>query len=868
MGGANIPLGGALGRSRAPFTIVDDNHNPGTLSLSLDNYSVSENATNARITVVRTDGKYNSVTVKYATSDGTAHAGVDYVGTSGSLNFGNNQTNKTFDVPLINNGLVQPADRTLNIRLHTPGGGATLGLTNAVLSIVDDDYPPGFANFTAGTYSTNESAGAVRLGVTRTGGNKGTLVVRYATANGTALNGVKYVGVTNTMQWNDGDATVKFLTVPLIHDGLVGPDTSFSIRLVDAWVNTTNAPQALGGSVTVAAVNIIDDDAYGTLQFSSPTCTVNENGGFATVTVIRTGGSAQSVTVQYATSDATAVSTGILPNYIATSGTLVFAPGEVAKSFNVPILPDGQADVNPFFFTVTLTDSTPSGVIAAQSAAAVYIIDAEAYNLPAGSLDNTFNPVPGFNGDIYTLGVQADGKVLAGGDFTVVSYINRNRIVRLNADATLDDTFLSGMSGANAPVRSLVVESDGRLLLGGAFTIVNGVNRNRIARLLADGLLDSSFNPGSGANNTIFALAETFVGADRRLLVGGNFTSFNGNPRLGLARLRNEGNLDPSFDPNLAINGTVYAIAVYPTNSIQSGKILIGGDFTSVNDIVRLRIARLNSNGSLDTTFDPGTGASDAVRALAIQQDGRVLVGGSFTNFAGLPLRHMARLNVNGSVDSSFNSGVGANDTVAAIALQPDNRIVMVGEFTRANGVTRGRVTRLLPDGSVDPWINFGQGANSFINALAIQPDGMILLGGGFSQFDGQNRQGLARIYGGSISGSGSFEFTAGEFVADENATNAVITVRRRGGTFGNMIVTFATSAGTAVPGVNYSNVTATMQFLSGETFASAQVPLMQDRQHYTGPDGQSHIIKSAAAVRPGRSAHGDAASFPTMTAL
>ena len=127
-----------------------------------------------------------------------------------------------------------------------------------------------------------------------------------------------------------------------------------------------------------------------------------------------------------------------------------------------------------------------------------------------------------------------------------------------------------------------------------------------------------------------------------------------------------------------------------------------------------------------------------------MQLDGQIIIGGLFTNVNGSILPHVARLNADGTVDASFNPGMGANDAVFSIGVQTDNRIVLGGEFTLASGVTRNRITRLNPDGSVDPTINFGYGANSFVSAIAIQediitgyptnvPDEKIILGGGFT---------------------------------------------------------------------------------------------------------------------------------------
>jgi uncharacterized delta-60 repeat protein len=211
----------------------------------------------------------------------------------------------------------------------------------------------------------------------------------------------------------------------------------------------------------------------------------------------------------------------------------------------------------------------------------------------------------------------------------------------------------------------------------------------------------------------------------------------------------------------------VYALAVQ-----SDGKVLIGGDFTAVNGATNFNhIGRLNTDGSVDTSFNAGGGgANDSVRAITVQPDGRILIGGIFTNVNGVALNYIARLNADGSVDPSFQPGLGANGAVLSIGIQLDGRIVLGGSFTACSGVTRNRITRLNPDGTVDPTINFGLGANDYIAAVAIQegtisgyptnvPDAKIIIGGQFTEYDSQPFNHLARIYGGSVSGSGSFQF-------------------------------------------------------------------------------------------------------------
>jgi uncharacterized delta-60 repeat protein/uncharacterized repeat protein (TIGR01451 family) len=828
LGGQNIPLGNALGVSAAPLTIVDDTQSPGIIGFSTANFYVNENGTNATIVLTRANGSAGYPSVVLSTVDGTGHAGSNYVAISKRLTFAQGVTSLTNrDIKIIDDGVSEPNGLTVGLQL-TGVQGASLGLSSATLNIIDTDYAPGYVTFSSASYVTNETAGAAVLTVTRAGAAKGTLSVQCITTNGSAISGVNYVGTNTTLSWIDGDATNRYVVVPLINDGFPGTNRTFGAYLTNAIAYTTNAPFVLAGTPTNTTVTIIDNNYYGSLQFSAPSYQVNENGGYITIPVTRTGGSAETLTVGYATADGPAAFAST--NYVGITNTLTFGPGEVAKTFNVTILDDGVTDAPPanFYFNVNLSATTPPGMLGSPTNAQVHIVDAETYTYPAGSPDTSFTPNPGFNGDVYSVGLQTNGQIVAAGAFSIVDNYPRNNIARLNADSSLDTSFLNGLAGANGSVQTVLVQSDGRIVAGGSFTKVDDLNRNGLVRLMSDGSLDSSFNAGAGGDSTIFALAETFL-PDRRLLIGGSFLNMNGSSHPGLARLNNAGVLDSTFDPNLSINGTVYAIAVYPTNTIQGGKILIGGSFTAVDGVRRNGIARLNTDGTLDTGFDPGAGATNAVRALAIQLDGNVLVGGSFTSFNGYALNHIARLNINGQVDTSFNVGAGADDTVDAIVVQPDTHIVLVGLFSQANGVSRNRITRLLPDGTVDPAINFGLGADAYIDTIALQPNGMMVIGGGFASFDGQPRPHLARLYGGSIAGSGLFQFTTANFQADENSTNAYLTVSRQGGTAGNMTVDFTTVGLTAVAGVNFSNVQTTLTFPTGETLQTVVVPVIDD---------------------------------------
>ena len=383
---------------------------------------------------------------------------------------------------------------------------------------------------------------------------------------------------------------------------------------------------------------------------------------------------------------------------------------------------------------------------------------------PDGSVDTIFNP--GANDIVDALAIQADGKIVVGGFFTTLGGGGsgtsvRNHIGRVNPDGTLDTSF---DPGANAEIICLALQADGKILVGGSFTTLGGggtgrTARNRIARLNPDGTLDTTFDPG--ANGEVDALA---IQADGKILVGGAFTTLGGGGttvRNHIARLNSNGTPDTSFDPGADNN--VLALAVQP-----DGKILLGGDFTTVGSggtgtTPRARIARLFANGTVEASFDPG--ANDHVKAFVVQADAQILVGGDFTTFGGggsgmTARNHIARLNLDGTLDTSFDPG--ANQTaVIVLAVQADNKILVGGTFTMLGGggsgiYTRNFIGRLYADGTLDN--NFDPGANSSVRAVALQPDGKILLGGDFTTLGGGGIGHTARSRLGRLNPDGTLE--------------------------------------------------------------------------------------------------------------
>ena len=289
-----------------------------------------------------------------------------------------------------------------------------------------------------------------------------------------------------------------------------------------------------------------------------------------------------------------------------------------------------------------------------------------------GDVDLTFDAGSRVNGTVYSVATQADGKVIIGGSFTTVRGAARNRIARLNADGTVDDTFHPG-KGAGAPgsgnpdVHSVAVQSDGKVLVGGYFTVINGTSRNGVARLNADGSLDEMFNPSTGPDDLVNAVA---VQPDGKVLVGGILFTINGTSRYYMTRLNTDGSLDSTFNPGTkAVSGVggVSGVAMQP-----DGKMLVAGYFTTIDGTSGNRIGRLNADGSLDIAFNPRSGADDAVLSVAVQPDGKVLAGGLFTTINGTNRNSIARLNADGSLDGTFDPAIEAKrfSGVHAVALQ------------------------------------------------------------------------------------------------------------------------------------------------------------------------------------------------------
>ncbi|WP_129672020.1 hypothetical protein [Candidatus Chloroploca sp. Khr17] len=295
-------------------------------------------------------------------------------------------------------------------------------------------------------------------------------------------------------------------------------------------------------------------------------------------------------------------------------------------------------------------------------------------------------------------------------------------LTQMTQQPLLDPTFAPRFE-VEGTVEAVVVQPDQKIILAGSFQTVNGELRDGIARLNPDGTLDQSFHLtaplilGTPMFRTLILLA------DGKLIVGGSFSMMGNDDqfRHHVARLEADGRLDETFIAD--VNGSLYTLLEQ-----LDGKLVVGGEFTQVAGEDRQNVARLNANGSLDPSFGIGEGADGAVYALAQQADGKILLGGMFRNFNGATASRIARLESDGSRDATFV--VNANDDVYAIAVQPDGKIVFGGAFNAVNDVTRFALARVQPDGTLD---DLNPGMFYEVKSILALADNSLVLGGWFS---------------------------------------------------------------------------------------------------------------------------------------
>jgi uncharacterized delta-60 repeat protein len=440
------------------------------------------------------------------------------------------------------------------------------------------------------------------------------------------------------------------------------------------------------------------------------------------------------------------------------------------------------------------------------------------------------------SGEIQVMAVQLNGKVLLGGFFSSIGGHSRAGLARFNADGTFDETF---DTHTNFLTTAMFLGVDGRIIVG-FYTF--STSKYGLISLNSDGLPNGHVS--LAANGEILALA---VQADGKIVVGGSFTSLGGQSRSHIARVNVDGSLDTGFNPGVTGSANpspsvVSCLAVQP-----DGKILVTGNFTTLASSGRQNIGRLNNNGTLDLGF---TGRVDfQPDCILLQSDGKLIVGADIRTLSNLTVTNIGRLNTNGTADASFNPGA-TNMGVRTLSLQADGKILVGGAFNGIGGGKRTAVARIYPDGTLDASFNAhiippatNPGVPSMqheVRAMAIQPDGRLLLAGSLTNTDSMFR-------------AGSFmRFTNTEPAVEDLQYDGSVVLWLRGGTGPEVL---ATTFEKSTDGANWIALGSGLRVSGGWQYATGPLPensLIRVRGLVSGGTSEASIWVLQKAIQIG----------------
>ncbi|WP_052257138.1 T9SS type A sorting domain-containing protein [Flavobacterium sp. AED] len=384
-----------------------------------------------------------------------------------------------------------------------------------------------------------------------------------------------------------------------------------------------------------------------------------------------------------------------------------------------------------------------------------------------GSLDTSLITVPNYR--FGKVAIQADGKYVVIHNTNNDFYSQVNKIAKLNADGSFDTSFSTAQlsSSSDIYVKKILIQNDGKIVVGGSFTGCNSTSSRDLVRLNSNGLVDTSFQIGYGFDESssynLDSVSDIIQQSDSKLVVSGSFMTFNQLNRVNIVRLNGNGSNDDTF-----VN--LYSFLDFDTISSVSffsdQKILVSGSL-GVNKKLGNYIVKINTDGTKDTSFSNiSKGFFNTVVNTVVQiTDGKILVGGNFHAYNGSKCYGFTRLNYDGSVDSTLtygglngfedNSSNKTNSNIGEItAIEPvsNGKVYIGGRFSTYNGQKANRLVRINVDGTNDSTFNVGEGIDygysspGIIKDLLALPDGSVLVAGAFSIYNGANCYGVLAL--------------------------------------------------------------------------------------------------------------------------
>lgn len=375
-------------------------------------------------------------------------------------------------------------------------------------------------------------------------------------------------------------------------------------------------------------------------------------------------------------------------------------------------------------------------------------------------INNGLNPGTGANNTVYAVEVQQDGYIIIGGAFTKYNNIPRNRIARLKSDLSLDETFDPGAIGFNNVVQAVALQGN-KIIVGGAFTATSqGTPVKCLARLNSNGSLDttfasSNFQMGPQMQDIPRVMCLGFQ-SNGMIIAGGTFHIINnssGFTKTNLARFSANGTPDNTFTSALTkYMGIVRDIYVMTDNSIVAG-----GMYLRIGSSLNM-LYKVNANGAVDTGFNMAQQVLNETGVYAIERtSSKLLVGGNFRFYDAIGPQDIAQISSTGAIDptSLFNPQLSSDSAIASIALNSSNNSIYIGgSFVTYNNNNSIRIARLNSNGSFDSSFNTGTGftnnpSGGSVYALKLYTDNNILkllTGGTFTAYNGNQAKYITRL--------------------------------------------------------------------------------------------------------------------------
>ena len=769
-------------------TVTINNVNPApTVQFAATSYTLNENAGTATITVTKTGSTAISASVNYATSGGDATS-ASYDPTSGTLTFAAGETSKTFTVPLHDDGLYD-TQRYFNVVLSSPVN-ATLGTPSSVPVYINNVDPAPVVQLSASSYDVNENAGTVTITATRTNDAAGAVTVDYATSDGTAISGTNYQSASGTLTFNPGVMS-QTITVTILDDNLYDPNTQFSLALSNPTGDATI------GTQDTATVTVNNVDPAPVIQFDPATYSVNENGGTVTITATRTNDAVDPVTVDYATSDGTAIAG---TNYQSTSGTLTFNKGELSKTFDVSVTDDGLYGPNTQF-TATLSNPTGGATIGTADTATVTVnnvdpapviqFDPATYNVDenAGSVTITATRTNDAVDPVTVDYTTNDGTAKDGTNYVATSgtlTFNQGELSKTFDVSVTDD----GLYGPDTQFTATLSNPTGDATIGTADTATVTVNNVDPAPVIQVDPATYDVNENAGtvtitvtrANDAVDPVTVDYTTNDGTAKAGTNYVGTSGTLTF------NKGEFSKTFDVSVTDDG-LYGPDTQFTATISNptGDAMIGTQDTATVTVNNVDPAPV-------IQFDPATYNVD-------ENAGSATITANRTNDAVDPV----------TVDYMTNDGTAISGT---------NYQGTSGTLTFNPGVMSQTITVMILDDNL-------YGPNTQFTATLSNPTGGATIG----------TQDTATVTVNNVDAAPVIQFDPATYSVNENGGSVTITANRTNDAVGMVTVDYATSDGTAIAGTNYVGTSGTLTFNKGEFTKTFDVTVIDDNTY--GPDTQ-----------------------------